>query len=347
MANTNAYNAVLAKARAMYGKHITPEQYQEMLRCRTVQDVAAYLKAQTHYSETLSNIAEHNIHRGQLENMLRRAAFEQYGKLYHYLPLTRNSLFQVVIMEEEIREILRMVLLLKAGNPQTFIIDLPGYLIQRSEVDMMAVAKATKFDELVFALRDSGYAAILRRFAPSDANGRIDYIGCEHAFYEYFFSQTFAMVEQNYKGQEKTDLLDLLRINVELINLEHIFRCKRYLKASQEEIVKSLYPYYYKIHAEQIREMVEAKDAAALSEMLAKTKYQSRFDPGELPNIEDYTKRYYYSLCRRYLHFSTHVSVVFYAYYHLNRVEMDNIFHIIEGIRYQIPENEIRELIIN
>ena len=347
MANNNAYNAVLAKARAMYGRHITLEQYQEMLRCRSVQDVAAFLKAQTHYSEALGNVAEHNIHRGQLENMLRRAAFEQCGKLYHFLPLTRNSLFQIVIMEEEIREILRMVLLLKAGNPKSFIIDLPGYLIQRADVDLLAVAKVTKFDELILVLKDSDYANILKRFATIDNNkNEIDYIGCEHAFFEYFFSRMFAMINKNYHGQEKTDLMGLLKINIEMVNLENIFRCKRYLKASQEEIVKNLYPYYYKINAQQVRELVDAKDVNVLNDLLSKTKYKTQFEPKELPYIEDYTKRYYYSLCKQYLHFSTYVSVVFYAYYHLNKVELDNIFHIIEGIRYGIPENEIRELII-
>ncbi|MBC8611079.1 V-type ATPase subunit [Massilimaliae timonensis] len=346
MANSNAYNAVLAKARAMYGKHITPEQYQEMLRCHSVQEVAAFLKNQTHYGEMLSNVSEHNIHRGQLENLLRKAAFEQCGKLYHYLPLTRNDLFQVVIRQEEISELLRMVLLMRAGNAKSFILELPGYLIQRAEIDLMAVARATKFDELIYAVRGSEYAAILKRFAPSDEKGQINYIGCEHAFYEYFYRKTFAMINKNYKGQAKTQLLELVKVDIELKNLEHVFRCKRYLNASPEDIVRSLYPYYYKIHAEQLQEMVEAKDEHTLDDLFSKTKYHTKFEQTQLPFIEDYTKRYYYSLCKRYLHFSPYVSVVFYAYFHLNQVELNNIVNVIEGIRYGLPENEIKELLV-
>lgn len=347
MANTNAYNAVLAKARAMYGRHITSEQYQEMLRCRSVQEVAAFLKGQTHYSEALSNVAENNVHRGQLENMMRKAAFEEYSKLYHFLPLTRNSLFQTIVMEEEIREILRMVILLKAGNPQNFIIDLPVYLIHRADVDLLAVAKATKFEELIQAMNNHPYAALLRRFAPGEERREIDYIGCEHAFFEYYFRHVFALIEDNYHGQEKSELLSLLRTQVELVNVEQLFRFKQYLDVPHEDIVKSIYPHYYKIKAEQIREMAESKDVGALREVLMRTSYRPQVEQLEEGGfIEANTHRYYYEKCRSALHFTTHVSVAFYAYCYLNRMELNNIFHIVEGIRYQVPENEIRDLII-
>ena len=346
MANTNAYNAVLAKTRAMYGRHITAEQYQEMLRCRSVQDVAAFLKGQTHYGDALSNVVEHNIHRGQLENMMRKAAFEEYSRLYHFLPLTRNSLFQTIVMEEEIREILRMVLLLKSGDPKSFILDLPVYLIRRAEVDLLAVARVTRFEELIQVMKEHPYAALLRRFAPGEERGEIDYIGCEHAFYEYYFRHLFALVEKGCRGQERSELLGLIRTQVELVNIEHLYRFKRYLKSPQEEIVRSIYPHYYRVKAEQIREIVEAKDTDVLQNVLAASGYRGRLALDEDSSVEEQTRRYFYQQCRRALHFTTHVSVAFYAYCVLNRMELSNIFHIVEGIRYQVPESEIRALIV-
>ena len=81
-----SYNhAVTAKARALYGRRITPEQYKDLLRCRNVPEVASYLKSSTSYADALQNISESNIHRGQLENMLRRWNFDSYAKMYYYL----------------------------------------------------------------------------------------------------------------------------------------------------------------------------------------------------------------------------------------------------------------------
>ena len=128
MLDSYSNNVIAAKARGMYGKHVSREQYEELLRCRTVSEVASYLKTQTHYRSALENINPANIHRGQLENMLRREVFEEYSKMYRYLNVKRESIFHYLIMEEEIVEILRMLLLIKADNAESFIMDLPAYL---------------------------------------------------------------------------------------------------------------------------------------------------------------------------------------------------------------------------
>lgn len=60
-------NVVLAKARTMYGRRLTQNDYNELLKCRNVSEVAGYLKNNTIYSHALAGIVESEIHRGQLE----------------------------------------------------------------------------------------------------------------------------------------------------------------------------------------------------------------------------------------------------------------------------------------
>ena len=57
-----ASNAVLSKARAMYGKGIKEKNYSDLLACRSIPDVASYLKRKTSYSDVLSGINENNLH---------------------------------------------------------------------------------------------------------------------------------------------------------------------------------------------------------------------------------------------------------------------------------------------
>mgnify|MGYP003379009870 CR=1 FL=1 len=75
MLSSYSNNVIAAKARGMYGKRITIEQYEELLRCRSVSEAASYLKNQTHFRYALENVNPANIHRRQLENMLTREAF--------------------------------------------------------------------------------------------------------------------------------------------------------------------------------------------------------------------------------------------------------------------------------
>ena len=53
MGNTQASNAILAKARAMSGRRLTARNYQELLNCRDLPDLISYLKTRTSYSEAL------------------------------------------------------------------------------------------------------------------------------------------------------------------------------------------------------------------------------------------------------------------------------------------------------
>ena len=65
-----AENALLAKTRAMYARRLTPEQYGELLNCRTSGEVAAYLKDKTPYGRHMDTTDPNTIHRGRLENRL-------------------------------------------------------------------------------------------------------------------------------------------------------------------------------------------------------------------------------------------------------------------------------------
>lgn len=48
---TLSSNVVLAKARTMYGRRLTEENYKDLLKCKTVREVASYLKDRTAYSK--------------------------------------------------------------------------------------------------------------------------------------------------------------------------------------------------------------------------------------------------------------------------------------------------------
>lgn len=343
---SNSNHAIVAKARTMYGKRITQKQYDEMLHCRTVAEVATYLKTKTHFSEALQEVDSSNIHRGHLENLLRRAVFQDYVKLYSYISNSEENLFHYVVMKEEISEILRMILLIKGNNPQEFIIDLPSYLVRRSHIDLMGMSKVTKFEDLVILLGGTDYEVILRKFQPTVEQPYIDYVGCEHALYEYYYRKLFAMVRKNTSAYEARQLKSLVRLQIEILNLERIYRARSYLDIPKEELVRSIFPYYYKLSAGQLEELIACKDQHALNQIFSQTKYYKTLPEGSSNYIEDYTKRYLYHVCCKGLHFFYSAPVIFYSYYNISQIELKNVINIIEGIRYQVSEQDIKQLII-
>lgn len=339
-------HAVIEKAKAMYGKRITKQQYQEMFRCRTVPELASYLKNDTAYREILLGVEETHLHRGQLEHLLHRAGFERYINLYYYLLESKNTLFRFVLLAREMSVLLQMILLLKAKSHQNLITDLPGYLIKHATIDLLGVAKAKNFAQLIEVLADSEYAVILKRFMPTDSNPILDYPGCEYALYQSYYKHLFQMINTSYSGQERTQLQVFFRLQVELANIEHITRSHA-LEIPDQEVVRSLLPYHYKLSGKQLADMLQAKDLDEIKQFLLQTGYRNMFsDDHSHQDIEGYTKRYFSEYCRKILRFSPFASLVFFAYYNLNQVELNNITTVIEGVRYHASQEQIQELLI-
>ena len=71
----NPSSAVISKARSKYGRRITDRDYKALIKCSNVAGVVNYLKNHTHYSDILNKINETEVHRGQLETLIKQKIF--------------------------------------------------------------------------------------------------------------------------------------------------------------------------------------------------------------------------------------------------------------------------------
>ena len=97
MLTTVSSNAILAKSRAMYGRRLTERNYTELLNCHSVNEVANYLKNRTAYADMFEGTTATDIHRGQLETMLKKRVFDQYASLCRYEMAIGQDFYQYFI----------------------------------------------------------------------------------------------------------------------------------------------------------------------------------------------------------------------------------------------------------
>ncbi len=349
MSASFAENAIVSKARGLFGKRITSEQFKDMAKCNSVSEVAMYLKSQTHFSDALSGISENNIHRGQLEEILRRSVFDSYSELFRYItdPTPEaDTLFDYFFIEEEINEILKMLLLIKAGNAESYIMELPAFLLSKAKIDLMQLAKVTTYDELISVLGESEYAKILKRFTPDEEHPNIRYVACEQALFDYYFGSMLKMIDKYYAGETKKQLSEMLKYRIELFNITSIYRSKFFHNASDTTTVKRIYTYYFKLSAKTFDRLIHANDKEKFKAILSDTYYGKRYPFDDVEYIENYTQRIIYNLSKHYLHFTINAPVAFYAYYYLSQIELSNIISIIECVRYDLSVEEIEKLLI-
>ncbi len=346
MLNSFSNKAILAKARAMYGNRLTEDDYNEMLRKRSVSEVAAYLKGTKNYADALSNINEATIHRGQLEAMLRRDLFNRYVKLCKYENAKgREDFYYYIVRESEIDQILRCIMLLNAGEPEKLIIDLPGFLISHASFSLLELAKVRSYEELLEALHTTPYYEVLKKFPP-DEKGQIDYTRCEVALKTLSYSHLIELARRSFVGKTEDEILEIIKIDIELTNLNIIFRLKTYFHKTPEEIREYLYPFSCKISPSKLNQLVEAEGKDDFLKAFYETRYGARVKDRDYLFIEDYTKRVNYLYNRHLLRFSIQAPSVLYTYVILSKVEISNIISVIEGIRYDVPTAEIQKLLI-
>lgn len=344
LAISYASNAVLSKARAMFGKRIKKEDYINLLNCNSVSEVLVYLKGHTKYAPLLSSLNENDVHRGQLEFILRQQLFYDLASLCRYEMSVGQHFSRYIITHMEIGQIMHFLMLLSSNRNEEYLYSLPLYFSKISSIDLSGFAKAKTYDDFLRTLGNSKYYKILSKFAPKNGEN-LKLAEIEFELYNFHFSEAYEIIETHTNGDEKKALLKLFDANLDLRNFVRILRLKKYFTYTPEMIKKQLLP-FGSLRESQIDAMCNAENSKEVFSIMQST------IPGRIiSNLEytytgEITKRGTYDISRRGIRFSTYPSVVLLSYINLAEFELSNIIVIIEGIRYSLDKEQITQALI-
>ena len=190
-------NVILAKALAMYGHCLKPQNYKELLACHSVSEIAAYLKTRTSYATALREINEATIHRGYLEMLLRRKLFGDYASLSRYDMTVGSHLSDYLLERGEIDQIVQCLRLLGAGRPEEFFFSMPPFFSSHTRLNLIGMSKVKTYGQLLEELAGTPYRAILARFTPkTDESGslHIPITDIETALYRHLIETLQAVI---------------------------------------------------------------------------------------------------------------------------------------------------------
>lgn len=338
------YNATVTKIMAIYGKRLTQQDYAEMMNRQSVSDVADYLKKNTHYSRALASIDTNTIHRGMLENLLRRSIFETYMRITGFEHLSKQKFYNYRIIQIEIDEILRFIRCLNAGSDK-YIEDVPMYVSSLTTVSLLELAKIKSFDELKNFLKKTPYASVLNG-VESDSSGKVDVTECEILFRTYFINML--KKSMHFKAADEERLNDFLETDIDLINVINSYRLTAYFGEDEAAIEKDMLPFHGRLTAEKQHEIYSAPDSEEFIRRFSKTFYGRQMirNGYDVSNLEQNTWKLRHKYAKRMLRSSASAPLSVYAFMFLLETEVRNIISIIEGIRYGVESSKIAPLII-
>ena len=339
-----ASNAILSKARAMYGKRLTDKDYQNLLNCSTVSDVLTYLKSHTKYSTLLNSISEKDVHRGRLELILKQQLFYDFASLCRYEMSAGEQFSRYIIIRTEIEQILHYLMLFNSKKLNEYIYALPVYFDKHTKIDLNAMSKTDDYAKFLSVLHNTPYYDILVNFKP-DKNNHLNIPQIENALYKYFYDEVFNVISNCTKGATQKQLNYIFNNHIDLTNFVRILRLKKYYDMSGDDIKENLLP-FGTLKEHQIDSMCNASNSKEVFTIMQNTNCGKAINNMEYAFAGEIAARGLYDIGRKNIRFSTSPTVVMMSYIFLEEAELSNVINIIEGVRYQVDDETVKSLLI-
>ena len=344
MANQGS-NAIIPKARGMYAKRISSAEYEELMRRRTVPEVAAILKKHPYFADSLATLSPTDPHREQIEELLGMDIFYKYEALVHY-DYSEESFADYFIIECEVREILRVLRMLSVGVAGRYIRTLPPFLEGQLRFDLFQLAETRSFDDVLTALRNTPYQRVLRPQWILDPLLK-DYPAAEAAMIRYYYKAVFELADKHLTGRELQSVKDLFLQEAEIYNINVILRAKVFFGAAftGEQIRHLLLPYTYRVGKRRQEELINARGLDALFAVYRQSGLEKLAGPTSPDEFDATSGRVLYHHAQRLLHRSASPSATVAAFVFFAKRERDNVINVVEGVRYGLTPEKIRALL--
>lgn len=344
MIRSKADNAVLAKVHALYGQRIKESDFTKLASCPDLAAVTSYLKNDTYYKESLLEVNEETVHRGQLESLLHKRVLGICLDLIRFSP--EDHIFLTFYTRtNEIQQILIVLRYLSSGEMDRYINSMPLYFNRYMCFDLQEMSQIHSFHDLLSVLQKTPYYNVLLKHRPQSSES-IEVPACERDLLAFFYSQLFATIDKNYRGAVKNQLLSIFSFQLDYHNISIIYRLKYFFHYSPQQILPLIVPGKTSLSKALYGRLMEAEDVTSFFQILEQKSSLSRefleHTPNELPHITHQLSKMRKYSAKKFFSFSHYPAVATISYLTLLETEVSNLIHIIEGIRYHVPPSEIQ-----
>lgn len=335
MSRTMRYSGLTTKVRAMYGKRLRAADFRRMAAMTSVSEILDYLRQNPSWSPAISTVDSEHPDRASLETALRNQVREEYVRLNNFTPQQDKTLLAFPVMLAELEAImitLRRLISVRVKDPNP----LPSRFILHGKLDYAGLAASKSFDELADAARNTVYYSALLRLRPEQLGDLPDYTLTESLLRATYFTFIYRLIHKKYSGETRSILLRCFGEQVDLLNIVHILRLKRFF-SDDDRYVSILFPFHYKLRPAMVKALCTAPDVDSVLTLLEQTPYAKQFRGVASDAMDDYYRRSFYQFNRRQLFLSLPSIYSAVAYLNLKELELDALINVIESVNYGVP----------
>lgn len=343
--------AIGVKARVLYSRMLTGEDYNVLLSSDSINDASEVLRNAPDYEEPLS-VLPPRVHRIELEGAIRNSILREAEGFLPYLGGTRQAFFHSWLDRHETENIKNIFRWIHSRRLEREQMKQRLFVVPGSKVSHDLLLDSNNFAEAHEALRGT-------KFYPQIAAAvkRLDE-GAESLFALELALDNFNE-RQQYLNLRKLDadeyalLIPYFGYRVDIHNLYNMMRCLLYYHMSPEEALSRILPVKYKITPRQLRYIAMGTTWDEKLERLGdiSAAYAEIFDNAlqgadfELL-LEMSIKRAGFIKAQAIFHLGSpgfHTAV---AYFLLKSYEIDDLIRIIEDVRYDRDRRSAAQYLI-
>lgn len=347
MAKLLAYSGLTTKVRAMEKNLLNEEDYSQIINLNSVTEVVSYLEKHRGYAELFKGINIYELHRGELEKFLHLSSYRDFSKLYNFASVNQRKYLELYFMKHEthlLKQLLREIL-----NKNCISSDISAvkpYFDKFSKINLSLLSEAKSVDNFITSLKGTIYYEPLIRVQEIPNTLLYDYELCLDLQY---FETMWGSRKKYLSGVDYEVITQSYGYKLDLLNLQWIYRCKKYYKISNADIYAMLIPIYYKFKKSQIKEMVEAETINGMLQEFSKTYYYKK---AKSLALEDGSHEKLYRILMDKHHNKSFKANPYSlacidTYLYRKQQEISKLISLIECIRYSYSSDKINNLLNN
>lgn len=343
MGSVTNFAAINTKIMAKKRYLLNEEDFRILLSLNSVTEIVKYLKENTGYNEALKNIRLSTVHRGQIEIELYKNIVCQIEKIISYFHGDYRKFFLSILIEFEIED---LKLIFRAISRNEDISKLKDVLIHShkySTLDYESLLQSKDIEQFLENLKGSIYYNPLKTITDEDILKREFHI--EMKLETLLYGILIEKATRLSKEDEQI-IKECIGINIDLNNIQWIYRGMKYYEISPEEILIYCISGGYTFHYKKLKELIYSKTTEEFIEKVKQSKYAFVFPNEYDAFIERRMNRYLYKLYnnlnkKNSMNIMKPVSYIYFLKY-----EVEDIISIIESIRYNFDKNLSKRYLI-
>lgn len=341
MDSVTKFAALNTKIRVLERELLTDEDYLNLMHLKSVKEGFNYFLENTYYSEFLRNLEMKDL--SSIENAFYNNLLEKYDKITSFLHIDYRKIFKKIFMRYEVEHIKKY--LRKLNQNQTVELLYKNFKNAKySDLDYKMLSTATSIEDFVEKLKGTDYYDILNYHLIS--KDRLFYM--EMSLDIHYFNRLSNEMKKRFGQSKRNTILEVLQKNSDLLNIQWIYRGKKYYDFSAEELLNYvlLTGYYFKY--KDLKSLCYAKNIQELINKLKDSKYGFLFSDEENFEflMERNVERYIYQLFKNLEKVSLMNINKSIGYMHKLEYEMRDIFTILESINYGLDIESIKNRLV-